>query len=105
MLVESWIPLAARAWEGYQASGRGLLLLDYEDDTIRYVPAAMPEFAASREKEWRDAQRLVKEYDPKNDVVLMLNNFFPNTMTAVMQPTPEAFPTPPESYMEMHEDE
>jgi hypothetical protein len=102
MVMESWIKLAAYAWKGYEASGRGFILLDFSDDTSRYIPAAMPTFSESQESAWRDTQRNVKAYDPKTEIVLVLNQFSDDSMTTLYQSTPDGMPTPPEAYKEMH---
>jgi hypothetical protein len=105
LLMTSWILIAAGAWEGYRDSGRGFVYWDFDDDSMRYIPASVPQFASTSEKRWRDAQRLVKEYNPETEIVIVLNNFVANTLTTIVQPTPEEMPTPPEAFEEMNEDE
>ena len=70
------VAIAACAWNGYRAKGRGMVcvLSDLENEVLQHVPFDfMPEIDASRLiKPWYGGKeaRMVSGYDPQKEVVI-----------------------------------
>jgi len=81
--------LAATAWEGYVAAGRGFSVTDAEN--VGYFPASMAVLFPPAIRKW--VQRLVRSYQPETEIMVALSvPIGEQVMVAVGKRTPT--PTP-----------
>lgn len=94
---DQWISLAGAAWDGFNHSGKGFLFVNFESEVTEYMPASNPHVADKRNAQWDDVRKMMKKYDPKNEVVLMFHHFVPGNTTTLLRATPKGMPPPMEA--------
>ena len=68
-----WEVIAATAWEGYRSSGRGCVNVDFDTDSVNFIP--IEEFTTFYRERYgndpHDLQHLCSRYKPDREVILM----------------------------------
>jgi hypothetical protein len=69
-IAQNWQALAGLAWRGYQAWGRGIVVLttrpEANPQACEYQPLALGHLTGAREQ----ARRFMREYDPETEIVV-----------------------------------
>jgi hypothetical protein len=106
-LFHSWDLLAAAAWEGYSAEGRGAIIIDPKESSqwsssAIYVPESRPRPPGVPTWPDPEVEEMVGKYDPEREVVVVILRLDGDVSTYQL-PTPNRAHTPPAAFTAMEQ--
>lgn|GEM_PF-2172798 len=99
-LSENWREIATNAWKNYLKNGRGALIFDFSPKATKrydFATAAIIDKLSPRFTEMARLAKHIREYNPNQEVVLMVRD---ERGVFIVAGAPAGdFPTPVEAYM------
>ena len=74
-LLDTWGAAAASAWEGYQAHGRGYVVIHTVENRVWFTPTETEHFRSLSDDDHRMLRRLCSQYNPAREIVIMTWGF------------------------------
>jgi hypothetical protein len=74
-LLDTWGAAAANAWEGYQAQGRGYVVIQINKHRVWFTPTETEHFRSLTDDDHRMLRRLCSQYNPAREIVIMTWGF------------------------------
>jgi len=101
-LFHSWDLLAAAAWEGFLAEGRGAIIIDPKESSqwsssVIYMPESRPRPPGVSTWPDPEVEEMVAKYDPEREVVVLILRL-DGDVSAYRLPTPNRAHTPPAAF-------